>query len=231
MGRHDDGRARDVDLREELDDVPRGVGVQVPRGLVRQEDRWVVHQGPGHGDPLLLAPRQLIGVGVGLVEQVHQLQRLRHPAVFLPPWHADNVQGVAHVLRRRLLAEEPEVLEDDADAPPQKGHMPLRQRGYVRAVHDDPARRGGLLSVDELQEGGLPHARSADEEAELPLLDGRGHMVQGLCAVGVTQAHIVELDHVQTSASRGWHSPVQPLRFKRAGRGRGSVSGPRGSCA
>ncbi len=42
------------------DDLP-GLGVQVPGGLVGQDEGRVVDQGPGDGHALYLAPGQLIG--------------------------------------------------------------------------------------------------------------------------------------------------------------------------
>jgi hypothetical protein len=53
--------------------VPR-LMVQGGGGLVADDQLRVVHQGPGHGDPLLLAARDLAREGVSLVAQAHLLQ-------------------------------------------------------------------------------------------------------------------------------------------------------------
>ena len=51
-----------------------GLGVQRRRRLVEQDDPGLGAQGPGNGDPLLLAAGQGGGVGVRLVRQAHHLQ-------------------------------------------------------------------------------------------------------------------------------------------------------------
>src|SRR5262245_19335210 len=55
----DDGRALAVELREQLHDLLGLARVQVPRGLVREDDLRARHDGPGHRHELLLAAREL----------------------------------------------------------------------------------------------------------------------------------------------------------------------------
>ena len=63
MRRHHDGGAAGVDAEKELHDLPRGRGVEVAGGLVGDDETRRVHQGARDGDPLLLATRQVGGVG------------------------------------------------------------------------------------------------------------------------------------------------------------------------
>src|SRR5688572_22553096 len=73
MGDHDDGRAGPVDPVQQTHDFDRRVGVEVSGGLVGQQDQRAVDEGPGHGDSLLLAAGQLVGVAVLLAPETHQL--------------------------------------------------------------------------------------------------------------------------------------------------------------
>src|SRR6266566_2704940 len=62
VGRHQYGGAARIDLQQQLNDLPRGGRIEVSRGLVREENPWIVDQRPGDRHPLLLAARKLVGV-------------------------------------------------------------------------------------------------------------------------------------------------------------------------
>ena len=62
MGHHDDRLAHPVDgLAHEAEDLGAAAGVEVAGGLVGEDHVGPAGQRPGHGDPLLLAARQLGG--------------------------------------------------------------------------------------------------------------------------------------------------------------------------
>ena len=64
VGDDDDGDAQAVaHVADEIEDGAGGVRVQCAGGLVAQEDGGLVGQGAGDADPLLLAARELGGVG------------------------------------------------------------------------------------------------------------------------------------------------------------------------
>src|SRR5262245_20745076 len=67
VGGHVHGSARSIDAVEQLHDVDRRRSVQVPRGLVGQQDERTVHERAGDRDALLLATRQLVRVVLHLV--------------------------------------------------------------------------------------------------------------------------------------------------------------------
>ena len=56
------GSARAVDAIQDSHDPHRGGGIEVPGGLVGQQDQGTVYKGSGDGNPLLLSPRELIRV-------------------------------------------------------------------------------------------------------------------------------------------------------------------------
>ena len=59
VGHHHDGRPAGVEPLEQGEDLVAGGRVEVAGGLVRQDDRRLAHQGPGDGDALALAAREL----------------------------------------------------------------------------------------------------------------------------------------------------------------------------
>src|SRR5215211_4821613 len=164
-------RARAVDPVEELHDPDGRVGVEVPRGLVADEERRVVDERARDRDALLLSARELVGVRVRLVREADHVQDLGH----LPPDPvaalALHLERVRHVLGGRPVGKELEVLEDAADVAAQLRHLRATQAGQVTAADDDPAGRRLELLEQQPHHRRLPRARWADEEDELALLD------------------------------------------------------------
>ena len=74
VGDDDHGNAQPVvDVLDQPQNVPGGLGVQGRGGLVAEEQLRVRGQGPGDGDALLLAAGELGGIGVCLTLQVYDL--------------------------------------------------------------------------------------------------------------------------------------------------------------
>ena len=82
-----------------------GSGVQSGGGLVTQQDLGVRCQGPGDGDPLLLAAGELGGIGVGLIGQTHDVQILQGTLFGLRRRHTGNLHGEADVFQAGALHE------------------------------------------------------------------------------------------------------------------------------
>src|SRR5437762_14261732 len=75
VGDQDDRVALAVQLLEQPHDLLPGGAVEVPGGLVGEQDGGAHDQGAGGGQPLPLAPGELVGFVVHAVAQVHHLQR------------------------------------------------------------------------------------------------------------------------------------------------------------
>jgi len=77
-----------------------GLGIEVPRGLIGQDEGRTVDQGPRYGDPLDLPARELIGqvVPVRLFQAGH-LERFLGPLLALPSGYAGVDQGQDHVAK------------------------------------------------------------------------------------------------------------------------------------
>src|ERR671933_3043144 len=65
-----------VEMKQEVEDFPRGVGVEVAGGLVGPDDGGLVDKGAGFSHSLLLAAGELVGTVVGPVRQVHPFEHL-----------------------------------------------------------------------------------------------------------------------------------------------------------
>ena len=75
MGYHYKGYPLVVQLVEEFQHFSRGIRVQCPGGLVRQKQTWMIDDGSGDGNPLLLAAGKLVWTIVHTLTQADAIQR------------------------------------------------------------------------------------------------------------------------------------------------------------
>src|SRR5439155_11768142 len=100
-------------VEQQVDDLAAGLGVEIARGLVGQQQLWADRRGAGQRYPLLLAAGQLAGiVGEPLAEADRGQRRLGpRKGVAL----AGELERHGDVLQRAHRRDEMEGLEDDAD--------------------------------------------------------------------------------------------------------------------
>src|SRR2546422_1025262 len=67
-----------------IEDLLSGLRVELPGGLVRQEERRVIGEGHSDGDTLLLSPAQLVGAVARTLRHAHELEQL------LPAFRTDR---------------------------------------------------------------------------------------------------------------------------------------------
>ncbi len=138
--RHDHHRSSQPALETEELVLEPGPGDRVDgaEGLVHQDDRWVCGQRPGHADPLLLPTGQLVGsaVAVRLRVEPDKVEQLVDAQIDPPPIPAQQPRDRGHVGGHVEVREEPDLLDDVADPPPQRHRI---GRGYVFSVDQHPA--------------------------------------------------------------------------------------------
>src|SRR5215472_5593481 len=203
VGGHDHGRAGPVDPVENFHDPDRGSRVDVPRGLVRQQDHGPVDERPGHRDPLLLTAGQFVGHPLVLALQADQVDDLGYDLADEPARLPDHLQRERDVPVDVLVRQQAEILEDAADAAAQVGHLPIVQPGQILSRHVDPPLRRSLLPEDQPQEGGLARARRADQEDEFALFHVKGDALQRRTTLArVRLRDVVEVDHRPITRAR-----------------------------
>jgi hypothetical protein len=77
MRDHYNGNAFLVQLFKDADNLRGGGAIQVARGLISQNERWLVYQGPGDGDALLFTAGQLSGLMRRSLSQPDPFQRFQ----------------------------------------------------------------------------------------------------------------------------------------------------------
>ncbi len=168
MADEEEGRLR---LAAGVGDQGQGLAgvaaIEVACGLVGEDQPGAVGQGPGHGDPLLLAGGELSR------EVIQAVCETDPPQQATGADRAGAIGSEAHpekdVLQHRVALEQVEGLEDDPDVPgPNPVPLRLRQGDDVHAIDLDRAAVGREDACNQVQEGGLSRAAFAAQGALLP---------------------------------------------------------------
>ena len=167
------------------------LGIQSGGGLVKAKDVRVQRQGTGNSHTLLLTTRELMRIMARPVRQAHLGQKLPASSLDLllglaAPLLGEELPGQRHVLKGRVLGEEVEVLEHQAEVEPLFPDLAFQLRLGVRCVKEGLAPDGNGTAVGLFQEiqapqqRGLAAAGGADDRDGLPLLQGKADVIEHL---------------------------------------------------
>src|SRR5579884_35108 len=202
VGGHQDGCAVRVDLDQQLHDLPGSVRIEVARGLVGDQDQRRMDERPGHGDPLLLAPRELVREAVLAVRKADKIQYGVHARLDnFPVQDPVHLQRERHILAHGLVGQQLEILEHDADLAPEVRYLLLLEAPDILVVDEHAPAGRDLIADQQLDEGRFAGARGADQEGELALRDADVDIVQSLDPPGVDLAYPLENDHRRNASS------------------------------
>ncbi len=176
---HDRQPALAAGLGQEVEDLGAGLGVQVARRLVGEDQGWVVGERTHDGGALLLAAAELVGPVVDPVPEAHLLEERAPPRQRVVAGHAVEEEREGRVLGRREGGEEVEELEHEAQvAPAESGQGVVRHGAQVLAQDADRARGGEVERANHVEERRLPGARRPGDRQHLARLDGEVHAAQ-----------------------------------------------------
>ncbi len=158
MGGEDKSGAELIYLLQEIDDLPAVEGIQVPGGLVRDDDLRPVDHGPGDRHPLFLAAGKLVGKVAHLIRKSHHIEHLGHQFRYLPLGPAGHFERESHVLIGGLVGQEPEILENYADMPPQARQFVVPELVHLVLAEEYPPAAGPFFADQELDQCGFARA-------------------------------------------------------------------------
>ena len=172
VGDDEHGGAGAVDPVEQLHDPDRGLGIEVPGRLVREQQRRMVDERPRDRDALLLAARELVRIVVDLALEADEPQDLGDLAPDLAAAGAGHLERVGDVVVDGAVGKQLEVLEHGADPAAQVGDAPLREAIDVAAGDQHLAARAGSTSrIRILIRVDLPQPVGPTTKANSPALD------------------------------------------------------------
>jgi hypothetical protein len=178
-----------VQRAQDVEDVMAGLRVEVAGRLVGEDDRRVGDDGPGDGDPLLLAAGQLPRLVPEAVAEAEPLEGLAGARLALAARDALVQQRRRDVLERRGPRQEVVGLEDEADRPAaDRGEAVVGEAGDRRARELVLARRRPVEAAEDAHHRRLAGARGSEDGDELALVDRERDVAQGVDEDG---AHVV----------------------------------------
>ena len=166
------------DLREQVHDLHRGVGVKRAGGLVGQHDLRVVDERAGDGDALHLAARELARLLVQVLGQPDRRQGFLGAAGALGLPHARERQRQLHVLQDGLVRDEVVALEHEPDAVVAES-VPIAVLVAVggNAVDDHVAGVVMIQAAHHVQKRRLARARRPQNRHEFVVAERDGDVV------------------------------------------------------
>ena len=151
-------------LQHQFQDQPRVLVVQVPRGLIRQDQPRTLQESPADGDPLHLSAAQVADRIIGAIGQADPFQQLQHPRFEVTSSPVGDQCRESHVLPDRQVGQEMEELEDESDlVPAQQGPVAVRIAGQVLSQNLDSTMGRKVDARGQMKEGGLAAATSAHD--------------------------------------------------------------------
>src|SRR5260370_1409463 len=168
MSDQDQGRAVGArQLEQQIHHLLAGRAVEIAGRLVGQQELGTAHEGARHGDPLLLAARELRRIVADAMAEADPFKR--RFGQFEGIAAAGELQRQRHVLMRRHGRDEMEALENDADVvAPQTRAIIVAERPEIAAGHLDPPRCGALQAARHHHQAGFAGARGAGHGRDLP---------------------------------------------------------------
>ena len=176
-------------ILQKLQDRLSRIIIQRSGRLVAQKQLGILRKRPGDRHPLLLPAGELSREVSDPLRKPHLFQGLRRVQRILR-----DLGGQLHVFQRRQILDQVIKLKHKADViSAVGGELLLRVGGDLLPVQDHAPFRQGIHAAQDIQDRGLSCAGRADDHAELPFLDLKIHIPQGL---DVHLAHMVDLFHI-----------------------------------
>ena len=186
MGDEQDRLPAAMQAPEQLEHLGRARRVERTGGLVREQQRRLVHQRPGDREPLALAAGEDAGELVRLRPQPEQVEQAARSRLALAARAARDYGRQHHVLEDAHPLEQVEELEHETDVHPSNPSPFVFILARERMTGQDYVASGRRLNAcNEVQEGGLSTARrthDCDELASLQIETRATERAHGLAA-------------------------------------------------
>ena len=131
--------------------------IQVGEGFIQQQHSRFGSEGPHQGQPLALAPRELVGVALVHAGKAEQVQQPPHPIGGLPPFQAKA--GVSPGIE---MGKQGVVLKHHPH-PSALSRQPMARAGNLAAMDHDATAAGALKAGNQPQQGGFARAGGAKQ--------------------------------------------------------------------
>ena len=182
-----------VEFLDQLHYVLARLPIQVPRRLIREQNPWLVREGPRKCHPLLLTTRELSRIVAPTVPQTHPLQECGRSRAnrrsILVRSAASNLQGHHHIFESGKRRQEMKGLEYEPYVVCSKPRPPVFGKSLEIFTGYGYRAFGRLVeSGEEAQQCRLSATRRANDRHEALRLHVEIHPVQH--TKGLTPTHV-----------------------------------------
>ena len=154
--------------------------------------RRAADDGACDGDPLLLAPGQRGRQIVEMIGKPDPGQKLSDVSPDLAVARAGDAERQRHVVESGEMADQPEILEYDADSPPQRRQIAAGDRGNHAVEQGYPAAIGLERKIEQPQKGGLSGAGRTSQEMKRPRRQLEGEAGKHIGPLAVPRRDLLE---------------------------------------
>lgn len=172
-----------VDVATEPFNLPMhrlgGPGVEVARRLVHQDQRGLVHEGPGNGDSLLLSSRERAGTMIGPISQPQQIEQLASARGDVAHRPMLNESRHRYVFEGRELGKQVMELKNKPDGAVAKGRK-LIVALFEEVVSREPDGPGSgtVEGAEQVEERRLSRSTLSNDRYDVALLDRHLQILQ-----------------------------------------------------
>jgi len=114
MGGHQDSRPLIIDVAQQTQELGSEIGVEVPSGLIGENESRLVGKGTSDRDTLLFSTRERVRKRRLSMLQAEAPEHLHGPAMGFARRNTMDAQDEGDVLEHSLAAQKLEILKDDA---------------------------------------------------------------------------------------------------------------------
>ena len=148
------------------------LGIQVGKGLVKQQHTGLHHQGSCQGDTLLLSAGELVRHTGFHAGQAHQLQDVRDLLLDNILGKLAQLQAIGHVVINVVMGKQRVALEHHGGIPLVGGQLI-----DLLAAQPDAALVGAFKAGDHTKRGGLAAAGGAQQRHKAARLNIQAHLI------------------------------------------------------
>src|SRR5579864_268744 len=178
---HYDGHAhRLIEIFEKEHDFFACGAVQVPSGLVGEQNRWAIHQSASERGALLFASGEFAGAVRQALFQMHVFERLANARRTVRALDFGQAQGELDIFLERHARQQIERLKNhsDGEAAVARQLVGIHFR-EIASSYNDRAGRGTVETSEQIQKSGFARAGTAEKRQEFAGTYAEAYIVHG----------------------------------------------------
>ena len=200
----DNGGAETVQFDEKPQQAARHLRIDVTGRLVGEKKLRLGDHSPGDSGALLFPAGKHSRKSVHPVPEPHPFEQFGDIFLVIALMPAHDAERKCNILPSGEMIEEPEILKNDPDAPPEVGALACRILGYISSEKVYKSACGAVRHIEESKKRGFASARSSGQKMKRSGQQMEVDIAQNLLPHSVAEADILETNKSMTR----YHNPT-----------------------